>query len=301
MRARVALLVVLILSCCRAGLADTDDGQLMRDEFAGKVAEMRRAGAASYRWPFSKDAKNAAAALAGKYGTRLIPILREEAKSTYDEAGSLAFATLVRLGSNESAREALRELAAAETSGAMLAISMLDRNVAVEMARSLLDLSVGGRVRAQAVGLLGVLGNGTTLEYFQRMEKAASNRYVQEALGSAISDLEHRRALETDEQRDRWQREALLYWRFSQGAWYNRSVVDEFLDRAAFANRQGVRFSLDFLRYRLGKGEALAAAILGIQGEKDALEDLNAHLDAPGYMASVVKDAIRMIEEKEGP
>ena len=182
----------------------------------------------------------------------------------------------------------------------------IDKETARDIAVEAINTTDNPMVKETIVPLLGVIDDPNMLSILKELERDDSQyKPLKETARQTREYLEHRLNLAAEGERKSWERQAFVYWllpkEVEEGRY--RAMKTEYYKQAELMAERGHRFSLDFLRYHLGRNDPLAAAIIGFQNEKDAIEDLKMCLQGDKrekrMLKSVCRGAIRMIEKKQ--
>ena len=250
--------------------------------------------------------------LVEKYGTALIEPMKKlvvEEKIHYQQR-NFPLAVLVRLGKSEPVKQAFLELIKNPNypirRDSLYMSAKIDKETAGDIAVEAINTTDDPMVKETIVPLLGVIDDPNMLSILKELERDDSQyKPLKEAARQAREYLEHRLNLATEEERKSWERQAFVYWLLPKEVEERRyrAMETEYYKQAELMAERGHRFSLDFLRYHLSRNDPLAAAIIGFQKEKDAIEDLKMCLQGDKgekrMLKSVCRGAIRMIEKKQ--
>jgi hypothetical protein len=189
------------------------------------------------------------------------------------------FAALVLAHQERS--DALYDLVAAGKmpKTAMSALSYLPQRKAAVLAASLVTRAKSDWVRARAIELVGIVGEGDLLKVIDEIAKSETNNgYLQKAVRRArCSSKNVERRAEVDSKT--WRGVELQYWREVVDAPLAiTDVVSSFM-LAEDLKRRGVRFPVSFLEEYLEQGDLNAVAIAGTQREKKLVTELAEQID----------------------
>lgn len=290
------LLLMMIVGLEVRGVTIDEMGQ---NDYESAMRELHSANP-----PTKEMTETKAAALATKYGTKLLPLLSKEILSRNGQARSLAKLTLLRIEDKQRLMGIYCD-AAQRADGLVLkdiisGISDMPNANVLEAAKRLTQESVPEETRISILPLLGIFGDKDTLSYLEALEKGSSSETFKKSLAVTKEQLKYRLSL-NNAARQEWDAQAIAYWRIPRDVEMMRGVTVEYFRKARMLKERGYHFSLLFLRYQLEKGDPLAAAIIGVQKDKAGRKDLEQALKQKGVMGDVCHSAMSSLDTSIRP
>lgn len=229
------------------------------------------------------------------------------AKITDAKLGKLALLIVAKLApDNQAAKEILFDEIHGRNPRALIAIAYLDPNDGRPLAESLLADTGTPGVHKAAVDMLIGMGNERTLNILRRVATSEKRPFVIQALNSAVRRLEHRLTNVPMNKQTQWAQQEIMSWRAVAETPLPRYVGGEYIHAAEALYVRGIRFTREFLEYRVdADGDLFALAAIGNQKEVWAVQSLERYIkqgDTSGDIARVslakigTNEALRVLE-----
>jgi hypothetical protein len=246
------------------------------------------------------EALDTASCLIVGRGQYHVAFLKEQALRNDRAARRVALRAMIRNDDRPAILGALFSLGTSENywvrEDAVTAISRLPRKELLAVADNLVRQSSSPAAKISAFSLLTVFGEEPDLSIASEIERECANPALKKDLSYAKAELEYKLSL-SEAQRRAWEDQAVPYWRVLREVPDFHSIVHKYVFSAQRLYNLGNRFTLPFLRYHLDRGDPLAAAIIAVQNETSAMQDLEKHLSDKGMMYDVSRQAIAMMKK----
>jgi hypothetical protein len=265
---------------------------------------------AKAKWPSGimyYDMQDAADSFVNKHkGASAVEFLRTKIEDP--NSRKLALLMLTKLAPvNPVAESALYEVIYGNfRRDAVTAIAYLDPNDGRSIAETIISQSGPWQVRRAAVEILIGLGDHNTLKLFEQMVLDEKQPPIKDALKSAIIQLEYRLTQIPPDEQSEWAQWEILCWRTLRETPLPRDIGGENRLAAETLYMQGWRFPRQYLEYKLASADLLGIALVGLQKDAWAVQDLKDYAtrgDAVGDFACSAlarigtSDALRAMED----
>jgi hypothetical protein len=309
MKIHICITIIMFFGCSlQVAANEALDRNTMNKDIQDSLATISKSYGSNYER--KKKMESESDRLIKKYGIELIDPMRQLAIEERFDNGRFALKTLVRLGKSDSVKRAFLDIAknADIRLISIYALAKIDRAAARDAAIDAMNAKDNPYLKEPIVSMLGVIGDPNTLLILRNIEhdRKFDKRY-RKSFCQAREYLEHRLNLPNEKARKSWDDQAYVYWYVLKEGDVPYYITEKAICREAakLMAECGHRFSLDFLRYHLSRKDPLAAAVIGIQGEEDAVGDLEMYMNENSDQRSTFKDMCRWahksIKEKDKP
>jgi hypothetical protein len=184
---------------------------------------------------------------------------------------------------------------------AVIAISYMDTNAARPIAEGLLGQIELWYVRKAAADILVGFGNGHSLEMLKEICITEKDLMIKKALESAAIQLEYRLTKIPAERQAEWTQQEIFLWRAptDREGPAPRNLLTEKYSAANRLYMRGIKFTREYLQYKLSIGDNLAIAIIGNQRETWAVEELKGYAPEKGDIGDLARAALAKIGTNE--
>jgi hypothetical protein len=214
----------------------------------------------------------------------------------------LAILILAKMaGANERALTIFRAQMHDSIGDAVIAISYMDTNAARPIAEGLLGQIELWYVRKAAADILVGFGNGHSLEMLKEICITEKDLMIKKALESAAIQLEYRLTKIPAERQAEWTQQEIFLWRAptDREGPAPRNLLTEKYSAANRLYMRGIKFTREYLQYKLSIGDNLAIAIIGNQRETWAVEELKGYAPEKGDIGDLARAALAKIGTNE--